>query len=103
MDPEQFTRIAKALADPRRFELLQRIAAEEEVGCMVLAEEFPISQATISHHLRDLAEAGLVLVRRESKYGYCRVRRDVFAAYVEELQRRVLAEPGPASTFPESR
>ena len=64
MTSEQFTRIAKALADPRRFEILEMIAAAEEVACKAMVEAFPVAQATISHHLKELATAGLIEARR---------------------------------------
>jgi ArsR family transcriptional regulator len=70
MEPDQVHRISKALADRRRFEILERIASEKEVACAALVEELPLSQATISHHLKELASAGLVDVRREAKYGF---------------------------------
>ena len=89
MDLEHFHRISKALADPRRFELLARIGKAPEAGCAELAEEFPVAQATISHHLKELADAGLVTVRREGKYGYYSMDRATYTAYQEELARRI--------------
>src|SRR4051794_41977519 len=65
VDAEQFQRIAKALADPRRFEILEHIAQQNEVGCRRLCGCFPVRQATISHHLKELAGAGPVESRRE--------------------------------------
>ena len=73
MIQEQFTRIAKALADRRRFEILAMIAAENEVAGMAMVEACPVSQATISHHLKELASAGLIDVRREGQSDYYRV------------------------------
>ncbi len=89
MDPEQFTRIAKALADPRRFEILEMVAADAEVPCRRLVEHFPVSQATISHHLKELATAGLIEVRREGQCTHYRVRAGVLDAYRAEFARRL--------------
>lgn len=89
MDADQFNRISKALADPRRMELLQRIGAEDEVGCAALASESPVSQATISHHLKELWTAGLVKPRREAKFCYYRLDRSVWAQYIDEMRRRI--------------
>ena len=59
------------LADPQRFAILERIAAEPgELPCKRLVEDLPISQATISHHLRELTEAGLIDVRREAQSAF---------------------------------
>src|SRR5216683_1686586 len=52
MEAGQFNRISRALADPRRMEILQRIAGDREVACAALASESPVSQPTISHHLK---------------------------------------------------
>lgn len=89
MDSEQFQRIAKALADPRRFEILEYIAQQSEVGCRRLCGCFPVRQATISHHLKELASAGLVESRRDGQFVYYRTRPAVFEAYMSELRRRM--------------
>lgn len=89
MDLEQFQRIAKALADPRRFEILEHIAKQHEVGCQRLCGCFPVRQATISHHLKELASAGLVESRRDGQFVYYRLRPRVFEDYMAELRRRM--------------
>ena len=88
MTEKQFELIAKALADPRRMAVLEVIAGERECACARLREEFPVSKATISHHIKELVRAGLVEARREGQYLSCEVRRDVLEAYAAELLRR---------------
>jgi ArsR family transcriptional regulator len=85
---KQFELIAKALADPRRMAVLEVIAGEHECACSKLREEFPVSKATISHHVKELVRAGLVEAHREGQYLNCQVRRDVLEAYAAELLRR---------------
>jgi ArsR family transcriptional regulator len=85
---KQFELIAKALADPRRMQLLEVIAGEEECACQRLRQEFPVSKATISHHIKELVRAGLIEARREGQYLHCEVRRDVLETYAAELLRR---------------
>jgi ArsR family transcriptional regulator, arsenate/arsenite/antimonite-responsive transcriptional repressor len=89
LDDAQFTRIAKALADPRRFDLLRMIAADEEVACKRMVESQPVSQATISHHLKELATAGLIEARREGQCGHYRLCPGVLEEYLAELERRL--------------
>ena len=85
---QQFELIAKALADPRRMALLQAIASEEECACQKLREEFPVSKATISFHIKELVRAGLIEARRDGQFLHCEVRRDALEAYTAELLRR---------------
>lgn len=85
---KQFELIAKALADPRRMQLLEVISGEEECPCQRLRQEFPVSKATISHHIKELVRAGLIEARREGQYLHCEVRREVLESYVAELLRR---------------
>jgi ArsR family transcriptional regulator len=89
MEPEQFNRISRALADPRRVEILERIAAEEEIACVSLASGSGVSQPTISHHLKELHVAGLIQPRKEAKYCYYRLDRKVWAGYLAEIRRRI--------------
>lgn len=88
MDATQFHKIAKALADPRRFEIFETIAAGEEMCCGSISDCFPVSQATVSHHLKELTDAGLIGARSEGQFKYFSARRDVLAVYIEELTRR---------------
>jgi ArsR family transcriptional regulator len=89
VDAEQFQRIAKALADPRRVEILEHIAKRAEVGCQRLCDCFPVRQATISHHLKELASAGLVESRRDGQFVYYKIRPTVLDDYVTELRHRM--------------
>src|SRR5262245_28367333 len=100
VDAEQFQRIAKALADPRRFEILEHIAQQAEVGCRRLCGCFPVRQATISHHLKELASAGLVESRRDGQFVYYKTRPAVLEAYMGELRRRMAVPSEPSSGRP---
>ena len=72
------TAILKALADPRRFELLERIArAGCPLGCAEVRAALPISAATLSHHIKELDAAGLIKVRREGKFHFLTLRPGV--------------------------
>lgn len=87
MDRRSFTRISKALADPRRYEILRRIAAcKSEASCLMLKEKFPITPATLSHHLKELSSAGLIEIRRNSKFMYVQLRKNVWNQYLKELR-----------------
>jgi ArsR family transcriptional regulator len=71
---DRLVKVAKALGDPTRLELLRRIAAAGEICCKDLVTLFPVSQATVSHHLKILTDAGLVEARREGQFGYYSLR-----------------------------
>lgn len=89
MTAEQFHRVSKALADPQRFALLERLSAAREVACQELVEAFPVTQATISHHMKELHYAGLITARREGKCMHFAVERTVLRSYQAELVRRL--------------
>jgi ArsR family transcriptional regulator, arsenate/arsenite/antimonite-responsive transcriptional repressor len=63
----------KALADPTRVALVNRLAAADEVCVCDLTDAFELSQPTISHHLRVLREAGLVEASRRGTSAYYRL------------------------------
>lgn len=89
MEDDQFHRITKALADPTRMEILQRIAGSNEMACATLACDSQVSQPTISHHLKELCTAGLVKPRREAKFSFYRLDKKVWAEYLTEMRRRI--------------
>lgn len=77
--------ISRVLADPRRYQILQHIAASPRMACSDLRTEFPITAATLSHHLRELESAGLIETARRGKFIDISFRRDVWQSYLAAL------------------
>jgi len=90
------TALLKALADPRRYELLERIAkAACPLGCAQARAALPISAATLSHHIKELETAGLISIRREGKFHYMSLRPGVLDALATALASLEQAPCGP--------
>lgn len=69
---EQLARRFKALGDPNRVRLLSLIAAADggEVCICDLTAPLGLSQPTVSHHVKQLADAGLVTREQRGKWAY---------------------------------
>ena len=86
LDDRQFTLISKALADPKRFEILQKIGESKKApSCSCISEEVSLAPATVSHHLKELFAAGLIDITRDGKFAYPSLRRDIWKAYLKRL------------------
>jgi ArsR family transcriptional regulator len=89
VDDLALVRVLKALADQRRFCMVQEIAAVGELSCGQVAERFDVSQPTISHHLKILTEAKILIVRREGQRGFISVNRELVDQAIALLPRRL--------------
>lgn len=82
---EQLQAIAHAIADPRRFAILQQIASQDELPCTDLHARGLLAPATISHHIKVLSEAGLLHLAREGRGMRLSLDRETWTAYVHQL------------------
>jgi ArsR family transcriptional regulator len=85
--PAQRNAVLKALADPKRFELLETIARSQcPLGCTAAHEALSIAPATLSHHIKELQTSGLIDVRREGKFAFLSIKPGVLEALSAYLQ-----------------
>jgi DNA-binding transcriptional ArsR family regulator len=57
---KKIARYAKALAHPARVAIMQLLAKKQTCICGDIVDELPLSQSTVSQHLKELKEAGLI-------------------------------------------
>ena len=76
----------KALADPTRVAIVNRLAAEGECCVCNLVEDSELSQPTVSHHLKILRDAGLVESERRGTWAYYRLRSEAIGRLAAALQ-----------------
>jgi ArsR family transcriptional regulator len=91
---DRLARVFKALGDPTRVRLLSLIAASAggEACACDLIEPVNLSQPTVSHHMRQLVDAGLVTREQRGKWAYYRLVNDTLQAVATALTP-VLPDP----------
>jgi ArsR family transcriptional regulator len=88
-EAERMAGMFKALADPVRLRLFSRVAAHSSGEASVCdIQNVGVSQPTVSHHLKKLREAGLIISERRGTWVYCRVAPGVLPAMAQMLSPR---------------
>ena len=90
IDPEltadDMTVVMRALGDPRRFDIMMQLAtADAPVACYTLAQAGKVSPSTMSHHLQQLEQAGLIDVSRNGKFTVLRFVRARYEGFLRQL------------------
>lgn len=82
LTPDEMARIFKALSDPNRLKILQILRECCPSGCALseadegnsvseIAEQFELSLSTVSHHLKELRIAGIIVCEKRGQTVYC--------------------------------
>lgn len=67
------SKIFAALSEPTRLKILDILSCREMCACSIL-ESLPVSQSTLSHHMKVLMECGLVSGRKDATWMYYTIR-----------------------------
>jgi len=87
LSEEQVHLIARAIADPLRYEILKKLrTCKDSPSCTAMCEFVGISPATLSHHMKELVTAGLVRPARGGKFVYYTPCPDILDAYLNHLK-----------------
>jgi DNA-binding transcriptional ArsR family regulator len=93
MERARIEKISKALADSTRLRIFEAISSREGMICSDLVKLRGVTPATISHHLKILADAGLVECRRQGQFVHSRTVPKTIREYASALRRILLRSP----------
>ena len=99
-DAQRLARMFKALGDPTRVRLLSMIAAQSggEACVCDLTEPVGLSQPTVSHHMKQLVDAGLVTREQRGKWAHYAIVPEILSMLSSALDPQALTYGGPASS-----
>ena len=87
MDTKKVEKISKALADPNRLLILKELRKSQDcLYCSDVYEFIDLTQPSISHHLKQLTDAELVISVKEGRQVKYRLNGKMLDQYVEFLQ-----------------
>jgi ArsR family transcriptional regulator len=79
-EAEATATLFKALGDPARVRIVNVLAESEEAVCVCeLMEPLGLAQATVSHHLKKLTDAGLLDREERGKWAYFSINAEAMA------------------------
>lgn len=87
-EAQRLARMFRALGDPTRVRLLSLIAAQPEREACVCDLTGPVglAQPTVSHHMKQLVDAGLVTREQRGRWAYYRLVDDTLRALGRSLE-----------------
>lgn len=85
-EEQALAELAKALAHPARIAILKELARRNTCVCGEIVEVLPLAQSTVSQHLKELLQAGLIKGSVEgAKSCYC-INREAFQRFEKILE-----------------
>ncbi len=82
---KQMLLIGKAIADPRRMEILRAIS-QDRATCGDLIQRTGVSAATLSHHMKELEHAGLIETCKDGRFLQATLHKKTWKSYVASLK-----------------
>lgn len=86
MKAKEIERISKALADPTRLTILQAVKKQGCMQCADIREMIDLAQPSISHHIKQLTDAGLLITQKEGRNMSYVIDNEVLNEYIDFLK-----------------
>lgn len=87
MDRSQIEKISKALGDETRLRIFEAISRSKRMNCGEIVSMRGVTPATVSHHLKILGEAGLIICRRNGQFVYSEAVPETVEEYTAALTK----------------
>ncbi|ALC81268.1 MULTISPECIES: ArsR/SmtB family transcription factor [Bacillus] len=82
----QAVKVYKALGEPTRLKIALLLTKESNLYCANIASKLEnVASSTLSHHLKQLSDSGLVELRKEGTYIYYSINRSIAEKYAPYL------------------
>ena len=86
LDIKSVEKISKALGDPYRLKIMDAVNKKEDwCSCTCILDMFNLAQSTVSHHIKQLVDADLLIVEKDGRNTKYLVNKDIFSAYINFL------------------
>ena len=105
MNALECTKILKALGEDTRIQIFEMLRNGKLCACNIL-DKFNITQPTLSHHMKILCDAGIVVGRKEGKWTHYRLSaegRDRAVELLKQLTTPYAEQQGSSSTCESER
>ena len=87
MDRLQIEKISKALGDETRLRIFEAISRSKQISCSQIVSMRGVTPATVSHHLKILSEAGLIICRRNGQFVYSEAVPETIEEFTRTLAK----------------
>ena len=86
LDLKKIEKISKALGDPYRLKIMEMVKKQKVcMQCTAIVEMVDLAQSTISHHVKQLVDADLLIAGKDGRHASYQINKEVLGAYIKFL------------------
>ncbi|MFL9845749.1 ArsR/SmtB family transcription factor [Flavobacterium rhizosphaerae] len=85
MKAKEIERISKALGDPHRLRIMQEVKKQQWMPCAQICDMLDLAQPSVSHHIKQLVDAGLLIAEKEGRNIKYTIDKEMFGGYINYL------------------
>lgn len=85
---QEAVKVYKALGEPTRLQIVQLLCHEKQLSCTEIGERLNhTAGSTLSHHLKQLTDCGVVEISKSGTYHYHRICEEMLRRYAPALMK----------------